>query len=67
MVTRWGLYAFPEVLEDALTNFGVAADKIVGILLNQVDYQQLRNMEAYSHGYYYNKHYAKYGYVYSDN
>ena len=65
VVTKWGHTRF-DVLEEAMANFGIAGDKIVGVVLNQVDYQVLRNMEAYSHGYYYNKHYSKYGYAYSE-
>ena len=65
VVTKWGHTRF-DVLEEAMANFGVAGDKIIGVVLNQVDYQVLRNMEAYSHGYYYNKHYSKYGYAYSE-
>jgi succinoglycan biosynthesis transport protein ExoP len=64
VVAKWGHTRF-EVLEDAISNFGIASDKVVGVILNQVDYSELRNMDAYSHGYYYNKNYAKYGYAYS--
>ena len=64
VVANWGHTRF-EVLEDAIGNFGIAADKVVGVVLNKVDYNELRDMDAYSHGYYYNKNYAKYGYAYS--
>ena len=66
MVIHWGHTRF-DVLEEALNTFGEAADKIVGVVLNKVDYQQLRNMEPYSYNYYYNKSYAKYGYAYSQD
>ena len=66
VVANWGHTRF-EVLEDAIANFGIAADKVVGVILNKVDYNELRNMDAYSHGYYYNKNYAKYGYAYSQD
>lgn len=66
VVIKWGSTRF-DVVEEALANFGVAADKIVGVVLNKVDYRELRDMDAYSHGYYYNKNYAKYGYTYSEN
>jgi succinoglycan biosynthesis transport protein ExoP len=65
LVVKWGSTRF-DVLEEALTNFGVAADKIAGVILNNVDYRELHNLEAYSHGYYYNKNYSKYGYSYQE-
>jgi hypothetical protein len=40
----------------------MAAEKIVGVVLNRVDFREL---DAHSHGYYYNKQYARYGYVQS--
>jgi len=40
-----------------------SSDRIKGL----VDYKELRDMDAYSHGYYYNKNYAKYGYAYSQD
>ena len=66
VVANWGHTRF-EVLEDAIANFGIAADKVVGVVLNKVDYNELHNMDAYSHGYYYNKNYAKYGYAYGQD
>jgi succinoglycan biosynthesis transport protein ExoP len=66
VVIKWGYTRF-DVLEEALVNFGIASDKIVGVVLNHVDYQHLRNSEPYSYGYYYNKNYAKYGYSYSQD
>ena len=61
LVVNWGRTRC-EVVEEALANFGMAADKIVGVVLNRVDFREL---DAYSHGYYYNKQYARYGYVHS--
>jgi polysaccharide biosynthesis transport protein len=66
VVIKWGYTRF-DVLEEALINFGIATDKIVGVVLNHVDYQYLRNSEPYSYGYYYNKNYTKYGYTYSQD
>jgi polysaccharide biosynthesis transport protein len=66
LVVNWGHTRF-DVVNEALSNFDSASDKIVGVVLNKVDYQQLRNMEPYSYNYYYNKNYAKYGYTYSDH
>jgi succinoglycan biosynthesis transport protein ExoP len=66
LVVNWGHTRF-DVIEQALAHFGVASDKIVGVVLNQVDFHELGEMEPFSQGYYYNKHYAKYGYTYSDH
>jgi polysaccharide biosynthesis transport protein len=66
VVIKWGYTRF-DILEEAFVNFGIASEKIVGVVLNQVDYQYLRNSEPYSHSYYYNKNYAKYGYSYSQD
>jgi succinoglycan biosynthesis transport protein ExoP len=65
LVVNWGETRF-DVIEEALVHFGIARDKIVGVVLNKVNFHELRNMEPFSQGYYYNKHYAKYGYTYSD-
>jgi succinoglycan biosynthesis transport protein ExoP len=62
LVVNWGRTRF-DVLEEALADFGVAADKIVGVVLNKVDFREL---DAHSRGYYHNKHYSKYGYTYSE-
>ena len=61
LVVNWGRTRC-EVVEEALANFGTATDKIVGVVLNKVNFREL---DAYSHGYYYNVHYARYGYVQS--
>jgi polysaccharide biosynthesis transport protein len=65
VVANWGHTRF-EVLDEAIANLGIAADKIVGVVLNKVDFTALYNMDAYSHSYYYNKNYAKYGYTYAE-
>ena len=61
LVVNWGRTRC-EVVEEALANFGMATDKIVGVVLNKVNFREL---DAYSHGYYYNVQYARYGYVQS--
>jgi succinoglycan biosynthesis transport protein ExoP len=66
LVVNWGQTRF-DVIEEALAHFGIASDKIVGIVLNKVNFHELRNMDAFSQGYYYNKHYARYGYTYSEH
>jgi succinoglycan biosynthesis transport protein ExoP len=60
LVVNWGGTRF-DVVEQALTDFGIAADKIVGVVLNKVNFREL---DVYSRGYYHNEHYAKYGYTY---
>ena len=60
LVVNWGSTRF-DVVEQALTDFGIAADKIVGVVLNKVNFREL---DIYSRGYYRNDHYAKYGYTY---
>ena len=60
LVVNWGSTRF-DVVEQALTDFGVAADKIVGVVLNKVNFREL---DTYSRGYYHNDLYAKYGYTY---
>ena len=64
LVVNWGHTHF-ELLEEALAGFGIAADKIAGVVLNKVNFREL-DTYTYSHGYYHNKHYTKYGYTYSE-
>jgi polysaccharide biosynthesis transport protein len=66
VVAKWGATRF-DVLDEALGDLGTSIDKVVGILLNQVNYHELKDLDAYAHGYYFNKHYAKYGYTYSED
>jgi succinoglycan biosynthesis transport protein ExoP len=61
LVVHWGSTRF-DLLEEALADFGIAADKIAGIVLNKVNFREL---DIYSRGYYHNEHYAKYGYTYA--
>ena len=61
-MVHWGHTRF-DLLEEALADFGIAGEKIVGVVLNKVNFREL---DAYSHGYYHNKHYTKYGYNYSE-
>jgi succinoglycan biosynthesis transport protein ExoP len=60
LVVDWGRTRF-DVLEEALADFGIAADKIAGVVLNKVNFREL---DSYSRGYYHNEHYGKYGYTY---
>jgi succinoglycan biosynthesis transport protein ExoP len=61
LVVHWGRTRF-DVLEEALAEFGIATDKIAGVVLNKVNFREL---DFYSRGYYHNEHYAKYGYTYT--
>jgi polysaccharide biosynthesis transport protein len=60
LVVNWGSTRF-DVVEQALGDFGIAADKIIGVVLNKVNFREL---DIYSQGYYHNEHYVKYGYTY---
>jgi polysaccharide biosynthesis transport protein len=60
LVVNWGCTRF-DVVEQALSDFGIAAEKIVGVVLNKVNFREL---DIYSRGYYHNEHYVKYGYTY---
>jgi polysaccharide biosynthesis transport protein len=60
-VVEWGRTR-RDVLEEALANMAIAKEKIVGAVLNKVNFRQLNNIYGYSPGYYYNKSYGKYGY-----
>jgi polysaccharide biosynthesis transport protein len=61
VVVEWGRTR-RDVLEEALANMAIAKEKIVGAVLNKVNFRQLNNIYGYSPGYYYNKSYGKYGY-----
>ena len=60
LVVNWGCTRF-DVLEQALNEFGIAAEKIVGVVLNKVNFREL---DIDTPGYYHNEHYVKYGYSY---
>jgi polysaccharide biosynthesis transport protein len=60
LVVNWGSTRF-DVVEQALTDFGIGAEKIVGVVLNKVNFREL---DIYSRGYYHNEQYVKYGYTY---
>jgi Mrp family chromosome partitioning ATPase len=66
VVVRWDATRF-DVLEEVLSDLGTATDKVIGVVLNKVDYNELKNLQAFTHGYYYNTNYAKYGYTYAQD
>ena len=41
LVVNWGHTRF-DVIEEALAHFGIASDKIVGVVLNKVNFHELR-------------------------
>jgi polysaccharide biosynthesis transport protein len=59
MVVEWGRTR-QDVLQEALTSMAMARDKIIGAVLNKVNYRELNNIDGYSPGYYYNKSYGRY-------
>jgi polysaccharide biosynthesis transport protein len=60
VIVEWGSTRV-DVLQEALTSMAVARDRIIGGVLNKVDYRKLNNVDNYSPGYYYNKSYGRYG------
>src|SRR5450631_487171 len=60
VIVEWGSTR-EDVLEEALTSMAVARDKIIGGVLNKVDFRKLNNVDNYSPGYYYNESYGRYG------
>ena len=45
LVVNWGRTRF-DLLEEALADFGIAADKIVGVVLNKVNFRELDSLLA---------------------
>jgi succinoglycan biosynthesis transport protein ExoP len=62
MVVEWGKTRY-DVLDEALTSMAMAREKILGVVLNKVNYRELNNIEGYAPGYYHNKSYGRYGYT----
>jgi polysaccharide biosynthesis transport protein len=60
MVVEWGKTRL-DVLEEALANLGSIEDRIIGGVLNKVDFKALSNIDRYSPGYYHNEMYGRYG------
>jgi polysaccharide biosynthesis transport protein len=60
VIVEWGS-THEDVLEEALTSMAMARAKIIGGVLNKVDYRKLNNVDNYSPGYYYNESYGRYG------
>ena len=61
MVVEWGKTRI-DVVDEALMSLGTVTDKIVGGVLNKVDYRVLNDIQGYSPGYYKNELYGRYGY-----
>jgi succinoglycan biosynthesis transport protein ExoP len=60
-VVEWGKTKI-DVVEHALATAGGVYDNLLGVVLNKVNFKALGRYD--SHGnYYYNRHYARYGYT----
>jgi succinoglycan biosynthesis transport protein ExoP len=59
MVVEWGKTRV-DVVNEALMSLGVICDKIIGAVLNKVNYRALNNIDGYSPGYYHNESYGRY-------
>lgn len=61
-VIEWGKTKM-DVVRHNLRNAPEIQDKLLGIVLNKADTRLLSRYESYHGRYYYQKHYARYGYV----
>lgn len=62
LIIEWGTTAI-DTVERAVHSAKAVSDKIIGVVLNKVDYKSLGRFDG-EHGYYYKKKvYARYGYV----
>ena len=62
LVIEWGKTKI-DVVEHALNATRGIYDNLLGVILNKVDLNQLRRYESHRSDYYYNRHYARYGYT----
>ena len=61
-VIEWGHTQF-DVVEFALDDAPGVYDRLVGAVLNRVDMKALARYDGFGAKYYFNKHYARYGYT----
>ncbi len=61
MVIEWGRTKI-EVVKHALTAAQGVSENLLGVVLNKVDMNRFGRYTGYDTGYYYNKHYSRYGY-----
>jgi polysaccharide biosynthesis transport protein len=61
-VVEWGK-TLMDVVRHNLRGSQEIQDKLLGVVLNKADTKRLARYESYHSRYYYNKNYARYGYV----
>jgi polysaccharide biosynthesis transport protein len=61
-VVEWGRTKI-DVVRHNLRGAPEIADKLLGVVLNKADTKLLARYESYQGRYYYQKYYARYGYV----
>lgn len=61
-VVEWGKTKI-DVVEHALNTAPGVYDNLLGVVLNKADFKQLGRYDSYRGDYYYNRHYANYGYT----
>jgi polysaccharide biosynthesis transport protein len=61
-VIEWGKTKI-DVVEHALQTARSVYDNLLGVVLNKVDLNRIMRYESYRGDYYYNRHYARYGYT----
>jgi succinoglycan biosynthesis transport protein ExoP len=52
-----------DIVEHALTEASGVYEKLIGVVLNRVDMSVLSRYDGFGAGYYFNKHYNRYGYT----
>ena len=61
-VVEWGKTKI-DVVQHALNTARGVYDNLLGVVLNKADFKQLGRYDGYHGDYYYNRHYANYGYT----
>ena len=61
-VVEWGKTKI-DVVQHALNTARGVYDNLLGVVLNKADFKQLGRYDGYRGDYYYNRHYANYGYT----
>ena len=63
LIIEWGMTSI-ETVQRAVHSAQAVTDKVIGVVLNKVDFKSLGRFDGEPGGYYYkNKLYARYGYV----
>ncbi len=61
-VIEWGRTKI-DIVENVLGHAPGVYENLVGVVLNKVDMNLFRRYASHRESYYYNKHYARYGYT----